>query len=111
MPRFDGSSRLTAPTLDRLTHRCKIIETKGESYRLHDAMARTRRSRSTQSAKHIDTTNPTEKLCREALPFSTIACSRIRSAFTRPGECTNSSWREPLGIASKSLTPGQTALQ
>ena len=29
-----GSERLTGATLDRLTHRCKIIETKGESYRL-----------------------------------------------------------------------------
>ena len=29
-----GSERLTGATLDRLTHRCQIIETKGESYRL-----------------------------------------------------------------------------
>ena len=29
-----GSERLTGATLDRLTHRCRIIETKGESYRL-----------------------------------------------------------------------------
>ena len=34
-----GSERLTGATLDRLTHRCKIIETKGESYRLQDAKA------------------------------------------------------------------------
>ena len=39
-----GSERLTGATLDRLTHRCRIIETKGESYRLHDAKARTRRT-------------------------------------------------------------------
>ena len=32
-----GSERLTGATLDRLTHRCRIIETKGESYRLSDA--------------------------------------------------------------------------
>jgi hypothetical protein len=37
-----GSERLTGATLDRLTHRCRIIETKGESYRLQDAKARTR---------------------------------------------------------------------
>jgi DNA replication protein DnaC len=38
-----GSERLTGATLDRLTHRCQIIETKGESYRLHDAKARVRK--------------------------------------------------------------------
>jgi DNA replication protein DnaC len=37
-----GSERLTGATLDRLTHRCKIIETKGESYRLQDASKRAR---------------------------------------------------------------------
>ena len=35
-----GSERLTGATIDRLTHRCQIIETKGESYRLRDAKAR-----------------------------------------------------------------------
>lgn len=38
-----GSERLTGATLDRLTHRCQIIETKGESYRLQDAKARVRK--------------------------------------------------------------------
>jgi len=42
-----GSERLTGATLDRLTHRCRIIETKGESYRLKDARARSRKPRST----------------------------------------------------------------
>ena len=32
-----GSERLTGAALDRLTHRCNILETKGESYRLQDA--------------------------------------------------------------------------
>ena len=40
-----GSERLTGATLDRLTHRCRIIETKGESYRLQDAKARSRRTK------------------------------------------------------------------
>ena len=35
-----GSERLTGATLDRLTHRCHILETKGESYRLKDAKRR-----------------------------------------------------------------------
>lgn len=39
-----GSERLTGAALDRLTHRCHILETKGESYRLQDAKRRRRRS-------------------------------------------------------------------
>ena len=35
-----GSERLTGAVLDRLTHRCHIIETSGESYRLKDAKKR-----------------------------------------------------------------------
>lgn len=35
-----GSERLTGAALDRLTHRCHILETKGESYRLQDARRR-----------------------------------------------------------------------
>jgi DNA replication protein DnaC len=35
-----GSERLTGATLDRLTHRCHIIESNGESYRLKDARRR-----------------------------------------------------------------------
>ena len=31
-----GSERLTGATLDRLTHRCHILETKGDSYRLRE---------------------------------------------------------------------------
>lgn len=37
-----GTERLTGATLDRLTHRCHIVETKGESYRLQDAKRRRR---------------------------------------------------------------------
>lgn len=46
-----GSERLTGATLDRLTHRCLIIETKGESYRLQDAKGRTRSTRTDQSRR------------------------------------------------------------
>jgi DNA replication protein DnaC len=45
-----GSERLTGATLDRLTHRCRIIETKGESYRLRHAKARSRRPKPEESA-------------------------------------------------------------
>lgn len=45
-----GSERLTGATLDRLTHRCHILEAGGESYRLRDAKTRqTKRSRSPSS--------------------------------------------------------------
>ncbi len=41
-----GNERLTGAALDRLTHRCHIIETKGESYRLQEAKRRrSKRSR------------------------------------------------------------------
>ncbi len=49
-----GSERLTGATLDRLTHRCKIIETKGESYRLTDAKARTRQSAAKRHGQPLD---------------------------------------------------------
>lgn len=35
-----GSERLVGATLDRLTHRCHILEARGESYRLRDAKRR-----------------------------------------------------------------------
>jgi len=37
-----GSERLTGATLDRLTHRCHLLELRGESYRLQDAKRRRR---------------------------------------------------------------------
>jgi DNA replication protein DnaC len=37
-----GNERLTGAALDRLTHRCTIVETTGESYRLQDAKRRRR---------------------------------------------------------------------
>ena len=40
-----GSERLTGATLDRLTHRCQIIEMNGESYRLKDARGQKGRRR------------------------------------------------------------------
>jgi DNA replication protein DnaC len=41
-PEVLGSERLTGAALDRLTHRCSILETSGESYRLQDAKRRRR---------------------------------------------------------------------
>jgi DNA replication protein DnaC len=46
-----GSERLTGAALDRLTHRCHIIECNGESYRLKDAKQRRRRPPPDESTK------------------------------------------------------------
>ena len=48
-----SSERLTGATLDRLTHRCHILEASGESYRLRDAKTRQtkRSSRSSSPSK------------------------------------------------------------
>jgi DNA replication protein DnaC len=35
-----GSERLTFPLLDRLTHRCHVLEANGEGYRLRQARRR-----------------------------------------------------------------------
>jgi DNA replication protein DnaC len=46
-----GSERLTGALLDRLTHRCHIIEANGESYRLRQAKDSSRRKSQKQSAR------------------------------------------------------------
>ena len=38
-----GCERLTGATLDRLTHRCHVLEANGQSYRLKDATRRRKR--------------------------------------------------------------------
>lgn len=43
-----GSERLTGALLDRLTHRCHIIEANGESYRLRQAKKRTKTPKANQ---------------------------------------------------------------
>ena len=45
-----SNERLTGATLDRLTHRCHILEASGESYRLRDARHRSHRKRSRGSS-------------------------------------------------------------
>jgi DNA replication protein DnaC len=43
-----GSERLTGALLDRLTHRCHILEANGQSYRLRHASNRSKHHKSTQ---------------------------------------------------------------
>ena len=52
-----SSERLTGATLDRLTHRCHILEASGESYRLRDAKRRKRPVRSSR----VDTKTKQER--------------------------------------------------
>ena len=44
-----GSERLTGAALDRLTHRCHILEASGQSYRLRDAQRRRRSEKPARS--------------------------------------------------------------
>jgi DNA replication protein DnaC len=60
-----GSERLTGATLDRLTHRCQIIETKGESYRLRDAKAQMRKDSTGDTAGSGGHTEPRRRALGE----------------------------------------------
>jgi len=68
-----GSERLTGATLDRLTHRCHILEATGRSYRLQDA-----RRRETKSTR-----NCAQKMENQPEPKPGISYSGWRDAFER----------------------------
>jgi DNA replication protein DnaC len=53
-----GSERLTGATLDRLTHRCHILEATGESYRLQDARRRRGAGKKTNGSRAQQGENP-----------------------------------------------------
>jgi DNA replication protein DnaC len=55
-----GSERLTGATLDRLTHRCTIVETGKESYRLQEAQRRRRTTTAVRTVSGIDVEGPRE---------------------------------------------------
>ncbi len=54
-----SSERLTGATLDRLTHRCHILEASGECYRLRDAKRRKRPVRSSRDDTKTKQERPT----------------------------------------------------
>jgi IstB-like ATP binding protein len=89
-----GSERLTGGTLDRLTHRCRIIETKGESYRLQDAKARTSRPRDHQTYRRdpnpelTSRDRPVAVFDQRALPFSIIVHTK-RGRLTGTGKSSS----------------------
>ena len=58
-----GSERLTGAVLDRLTHRCHILESNGESYRLKDAR---RRVGSKKAAAKTPAGNESDSLAKPA---------------------------------------------
>lgn len=62
-----GSERLTGATLDRLTHRCHILEATGESYRLKDAKRRNAGRRKAPSSKPAHS-NPSSQSAKPAPP-------------------------------------------
>lgn len=58
-----GSERLTGAFLDRLTHRCHILEATGESFRLKDARRRSTGRKSPETLRELagdDSTGPAE---------------------------------------------------
>jgi len=58
-----GSERLTGAVLDRLTHRCHILEASGESYRLKDARRRSlgrKTAESTAKPQETDQAEPSK---------------------------------------------------
>ena len=88
-----GSERLTGATLDRLTHRCRIIETKGESYRLHDAKARTNRSAKSVTAT-VDESTPSMRIGADFSVRESFATAAM--ALYPPRRSIKSSSRQSL---------------
>ncbi len=62
-----GSERLTGAVLDRLTHRCHILEATGESYRLKDARRQRQDGATAPSKKNRHPPNRRENRCNPIL--------------------------------------------
>jgi len=77
-----GSERLTGAALDRLAHRCRIVETDHNKSRLAGANARTQRVRLAEAGGLWTAQPAPSRFPTGVLPFSTGARSRFGSAFT-----------------------------
>ena len=83
-----GSERLTGATLDRLTHRCHILETAGESYRLADA-----RRRETTKPKPKKTSR--EKIDNQPIIDTLRTLLRPRQPWEGAGGPLSPTWNLP----------------
>jgi hypothetical protein len=76
-----GSERLTGATLDRLTHRCHILEASGPSYRLQDATRRRGKGKSAPAKATAADKNEAEKRDKATVPQPVpLAASSLPSA-------------------------------
>ena len=76
-----GSERLTGATLDRLTHRCHILEARGDSHRLREA--KRRRGQTKASPEETDQSNAAEEDTSTTPPLEDKV-SAERSVFRPP---------------------------
>jgi len=78
-----GSERLTGAALDRLTHRCHIAETTGESYRLQAA----KRRRRTEAKVYWDGRPPPDRGKEQvSASLSDRSAPHFASALSRQGQ-------------------------
>jgi hypothetical protein len=82
--RISSSRSVSSPAsaLDRPTHRCRIIETKGESYRLHHAKSRTRSTKHQAVVATLKTPTADLTINQRAVAFDDHALSDWKSVHT-----------------------------
>jgi DNA replication protein DnaC len=84
-----GSERLTGALLDRLTHRCHIIEANGESYRLRQAKNRSKRKTKIKpeiKRRELDNLGLDNLFINQALHFSTATRLTFQPRFINNDE-------------------------
>lgn len=85
-----SSERLTAgATLDRLTHRCHVLEASGQSYQLRDAQRRKETTRLKRHQYKVEVMNR---------PLAVSCQPRSSESFLQAGHCT---FRPPSAAISR----------